>query len=122
MIDAKPALPFQMIRVKPAARLDRLEDVLVLLSQQELEPRKTGDAASPLIPAPANPRSCGRRKRGSLVPHLRRPQPQTGNLGQHRGPSGIRARFRQGGRELTQTVHTSSAANPPPLTQPRPRQ
>ena len=53
--DAKPALPFQLIHVQPAARLDRLEDVLVLLSQQELEPRKTGDASFPLIPEPANP-------------------------------------------------------------------
>jgi rod shape-determining protein MreC len=53
--DAKPALPFQLIHVQPAARLDRLEDVLVLLSQQELEPRKTGDASFPLIPEPAIP-------------------------------------------------------------------
>ncbi|MGD0962999.1 MAG: rod shape-determining protein MreC [Candidatus Acidiferrales bacterium] len=52
--DAKPALPFQIIHVQPAARLDRLEDVLVLLSQQELEPKKTGEASSfPLIPQPA---------------------------------------------------------------------
>ena len=52
--DAKPALPFQVIHVQPAARLDRLEDVLVLLSQQELEPKKTGEASFPLIPeAPA---------------------------------------------------------------------
>jgi rod shape-determining protein MreC len=50
--DAKPALPFQVIHVQPAARLDRLEDVLVLLSQQELEPKKTGEASFPLIPEP----------------------------------------------------------------------
>lgn len=50
VIDAKPALPFQIIHVRPAARLDRLEDVLVLLTQQELQPRKTGDAAYSLVP------------------------------------------------------------------------
>jgi rod shape-determining protein MreC len=50
--DSKPAMPFQLIHVQPAARLDRLEDVLVLLSQQELEPKKTADAPFPLIPEP----------------------------------------------------------------------
>jgi rod shape-determining protein MreC len=51
--DAKPALPFQIIHVKPAARLDRLEDVLVLVSQQQLEPKNTGDSSYSLVPAPA---------------------------------------------------------------------
>lgn len=37
----KPGNPFQIISVQPAARLDRLEDVIVLLSQQELTPKKT---------------------------------------------------------------------------------
>lgn len=32
----KPSNPFQIIRVQPSARLDRLEEVLVLLSQQEV--------------------------------------------------------------------------------------
>jgi rod shape-determining protein MreC len=46
--EAKPGNPFQVIRVQPAARLDRLEDVIVLLTQQQLTPLKTaaaGDAA-----------------------------------------------------------------------------
>jgi rod shape-determining protein MreC len=38
--------PFQVIRVQPAARLDRLEEVLVLMSQQELAPKKTEEASS----------------------------------------------------------------------------
>ena len=55
VIDASPATPFQTIRVKTAARLDRLEDVLVLLSQQELAPKQTdGITAPPAIPAPAS--------------------------------------------------------------------
>jgi rod shape-determining protein MreC len=33
---ARPANPFQVIRVQPSARLDRLEEVLVLLTQQEV--------------------------------------------------------------------------------------
>lgn len=36
----EPAKPFQMIRVQPAARLDRLEEVLVLLTRQELVPKQ----------------------------------------------------------------------------------
>jgi rod shape-determining protein MreC len=42
--------PFQLIRVQPAARLDRLEEVLVLMSQQELTPKKREEAS----PAPAS--------------------------------------------------------------------
>jgi rod shape-determining protein MreC len=38
--------PFQVIRVQPAARLDRLEEVLVLMSQQELAPKKAEEPAS----------------------------------------------------------------------------
>jgi rod shape-determining protein MreC len=42
---ATPGNPFQVIRVRPAARLDRLEDVLILLSQQELIPKRTAVSA-----------------------------------------------------------------------------
>jgi rod shape-determining protein MreC len=57
--------PFQVISVRPAARLDRLEDVIVLLSQQELLPKKTEEASEvndttnaqgggqPAVPPPA---------------------------------------------------------------------
>ena len=39
--NASPGNPFQVIHIEPAARLDRLEDVLiVLVTQQELTPRK----------------------------------------------------------------------------------
>jgi rod shape-determining protein MreC len=53
---AKAAAPFQVISIDPAARLDRLEDVLVLLTQQELTPKKTDEppAASGGNPAAAN--------------------------------------------------------------------
>jgi len=52
---AKAAAPFQVISIDPAARLDRLEDVLVLLTQQELTPKKTDEPApSAVNPAAAN--------------------------------------------------------------------
>jgi rod shape-determining protein MreC len=42
---ANPGNPFQVIHVHPAARLDRLEDVLILLTPQELKkPNESADA------------------------------------------------------------------------------
>ncbi len=46
VVETRPGNPFKLIRVKPAAHLDRLEEVLVLLSQQELEPKKETDHAA----------------------------------------------------------------------------
>ena len=40
---AKQSNTFQVITVKPAARLDRLEDVIVLLSQHDLEAKTSDD-------------------------------------------------------------------------------
>jgi len=40
VVEARPGNPFKVIRVKPAAHLDRLEEVIILLTQQELEPKK----------------------------------------------------------------------------------
>lgn len=47
--------PFQQIRVKPAARLDRLEEVLVLLTSQELNPRKEAETATAASPSANKP-------------------------------------------------------------------
>jgi rod shape-determining protein MreC len=58
VVDASPGYPFQMIRVRPGARLDRLEDVLILLSQQELTPKKSegsADASAALPDKQVNP-------------------------------------------------------------------
>ena len=54
---AKAGNPFQKIVVRPAARLDRLEDVIVLLTQDELAPGKSGTtfAVSPVPPPPPAP-------------------------------------------------------------------
>jgi rod shape-determining protein MreC len=57
VVSAAVGNPFQKIQVKPAARLDRLEDVIVLATQQELAPGKPGEAytVSPAPPPPAAP-------------------------------------------------------------------
>ena len=49
---AKAANPFQKIQIRPAARLDRLEDVIVLVTQQELTPAKAGQPFT-VSPAPS---------------------------------------------------------------------
>jgi len=52
--DAAPGNPFQVIHVQTGARLDRLEDVLILLSQQELVPKQTeASTAQTEVPAAA---------------------------------------------------------------------
>lgn len=55
VVSAKPGTPFKEIRVKPAAHIDRLEEVLVLLTQQEFEPKREPEksAAGPAKATPA---------------------------------------------------------------------
>jgi rod shape-determining protein MreC len=52
---ANPGNPFQVIHVRPAARLDRLEDVIILLTPQELKKSESADASAP----GASPKSLG---------------------------------------------------------------
>jgi rod shape-determining protein MreC len=42
----KPANPFQIIKIRSAARLDRLEDVLVLLTEKELNLKEAASTAA----------------------------------------------------------------------------
>lgn len=58
---AKPGNPFQTIHVQPAAHLDRIEEVLILLTQQEFAPKRTEEAASPSSKsaAGASPKPAG---------------------------------------------------------------
>lgn len=44
--EVKPGNPFRLIRVRPAANLERLEEVLVLLTLRPLEPQKPAEAAT----------------------------------------------------------------------------
>jgi rod shape-determining protein MreC len=55
VIENKPGTTFQTIRLKSATRLDRLEEVIVLLSQQELAPKKTDEITSTPIQAAPEP-------------------------------------------------------------------
>ncbi len=46
VVEAKPGNPFQTVRLQPAAHLNRLEEVLVLLTTQALETRKEPEKAA----------------------------------------------------------------------------
>jgi rod shape-determining protein MreC len=50
---SEPKTPFMKIRVKPAARLDRLEEVLILQTRQELNMKKGSDADTAPLASPA---------------------------------------------------------------------
>src|SRR5246127_271273 len=55
--EIKPGNPFKQIRIKPAANLERLEEVLVLLSLRSLEPKNEENpaAAKPSAPGATTP-------------------------------------------------------------------
>lgn len=53
-----PKSPFMKIRVKPAAHLDRLEEVMVLETRQELELKKTPDAETTPVASPVAPKAA----------------------------------------------------------------
>jgi rod shape-determining protein MreC len=61
--EIKPGNPFKQIRVKPAANLERLEEVLVLLTLHPLEMKKEGDpaGAKPAAAGGSNPPQVVRR-------------------------------------------------------------
>ncbi len=57
VVEIKPGNPFKLVRVQPAAHLQRLEEVLVLPTQQELEPKKQAEQAA-----------AGRVAKGAVAP------------------------------------------------------
>lgn len=61
--EIKPGNPFKQIRIKPAANLERLEEVLVLLTLHPLEMKKeaTPESAQPAAQSAAKPSPAVRR-------------------------------------------------------------
>ena len=61
--EIKPGNPFKQIRIKPAANLERLEEVLVLLTLRPLEMKKEGapENAPPVASAGAHPTAAVQR-------------------------------------------------------------
>lgn len=53
VLEVKAGYPFKQVRVRPAARLDRLEEVFVLLTQEPLEFQKEAEAQSAPAETPA---------------------------------------------------------------------
>src|SRR5256885_17038645 len=64
--EIKPGRPFQQIRVRPAANLQRLEEVIVLLTLHPLEIKKDAIATTPnaaaekIAPDPGSTEKIGR--------------------------------------------------------------
>jgi rod shape-determining protein MreC len=76
----KPANPFQMIRVRAAVRLDRLEDVMVLLTQKEVvfkKPENTAAVSEAVAPASPAPQSVAPPQAVAPAPQTAAPAPQT---------------------------------------------
>ena len=57
--EVKPGNPFKQIRVQPAAKMDRLETVIVLLTQAPLEFKTDTSAAASAQQSNANPPQTG---------------------------------------------------------------
>jgi rod shape-determining protein MreC len=62
IVDIKPGNPFKQIRIKPAANLERLEEVIVLLTLHPLEMKKEAESAEsqPAASGAANPSQAAR--------------------------------------------------------------
>jgi len=55
IIEVKPGNPFKQIRVKPAAHLDQLEEVMVLLTRQELDTKSAPASTTTPAGSPTSP-------------------------------------------------------------------
>ncbi|MHB8526828.1 MAG: rod shape-determining protein MreC [Candidatus Acidiferrales bacterium] len=55
VVSTKPGNPIQTIMVKPAAHLDRLEEVLVLLTEQSLKTRESDAGGGSAVPEKKSP-------------------------------------------------------------------
>ncbi len=68
VVGTQPGNPFKVIQVQPSARLDRLEEVIVLLTPQELPSKKEAETsaapttARPLTSAPATTKPAATTK------------------------------------------------------------
>ena len=70
-----PHNPFQIISIKPAAHLDQLEEVLVLMSHQEFVPAKNADAGTSDQPPAPKPLSTA-SARPPAAPAASKPEPK----------------------------------------------
>ncbi len=68
VVEVKAGSPFKQIRVKPAARLDALEEVLVLLTQKELDTQRDKTAEQPAGTS-ATPAKNPPAAKGAAQPH-----------------------------------------------------
>jgi rod shape-determining protein MreC len=68
-----PKSPFMKIRVKPAAHLDRLEEVMILETRQDLNLKKEPDAVTTPVGSPATPKASAAPATSPASPPAARP-------------------------------------------------
>lgn len=66
--DDKPSNPFQIIHIRTAARLDRLEDVLVLLTEKELTLKSTPESPAGAANSKTAESAAPKQQRASAPP------------------------------------------------------
>jgi len=83
--EVKSGNPFKIIRLRPAANIERLEEVIVLTTLHPLELKKESAATDPATPA-AKPGAAGTAsaksaadKNASAQPAAAKPKPPTAN-------------------------------------------
>jgi rod shape-determining protein MreC len=101
--------PFQNIHVRTAARLDRLEDVIILLTLQDLSEKKTNEAAESSAPASRPSGVVQSNALSAPPPVLAPPVPSKSNAGTTANPSA-----RPPASNNTSSVPPSEAQPPEP--------
>lgn len=106
VVGTQPGNPFKVIHIQPSARLDRLEEVLVLLTQQELLFKKEAEtSAAPAKEAPAT-KSPATSTPATIRPPATKPKPSAPPA--NAGPG-----------TTTKPPTTTKPATPPPGTRPQ---
>jgi len=90
---AAPGNPFQVIHIQSAAHLDRLEEVLILLTQQELSPKKVEEVpgATPQHQPAQPPVATQKTSPSAAAAHTapKKPRPAASPGPESNAPSGV---------------------------------
>jgi rod shape-determining protein MreC len=119
---AAPGNPFQIIKVKPAVRLDRLEDVLILLTTQEIPMKREQPALAetenqpqqPVAPVPSTASGSSRQgKKSTASPVRTGPPPSAAPSSRTKPESGISSPLTP-----SHAAASPSPSAPPPAVEP----
>ncbi|HTV57918.1 MAG TPA: rod shape-determining protein MreC [Verrucomicrobiae bacterium] len=109
---AAPGNPFQIIKVKPAVRLDRLEDVLILLSMQEIQMKK-----EPAVAAASEGASQPPAAESSAGPSQKSSSSESANSHKSASQTAV-SKPRPAHPQASPSSPSQPPPNPPPAAQP----